>query len=135
MAHEGSMQTGPLQEVVQVGVPPITWDHASGRFTVVMVGVAMEKTEDAQESGMKTGVRLYLPAPALYDLRLRKVGDAWGPGYILPVNSVGLTDLEPDTAYELKVTEVDQHGTQKPGSAISVTQFRSPPIPSEVAAE
>ena len=137
MTHEGSIQrTDPLQEVVQVGaIPPITWDHASGQFTVVLTGVTMTKVDDEPRSGTRKGVQLRIPAPALYALRLRKTGDTWGPGYILPVNSVGLTDLEPNTGYEIKVTEVDHHGNQKPGSEIYRTEFRSPPIPSEVSAK
>lgn len=97
---------------MQQGTPPVAWDHKEGRFSLVLNGVTLKETGDPKE-----GVRLFFRPPVLYDMRIRQVGsDTWSPGLILPVDSVKLSNLEPDTEYECMVIEVDSQGTQIPGS-------------------
>lgn len=121
-ADDSVRATGPLHTLVQQGTPPIAWDYKEGKFRLVLNGVALKKTGDPQE-----GVRLFFQPPVLYDTRIRPVGCAsWGPGLILPVDAVGLSNLEPDTEYECMVIEVDSQGTQIPGSQVHKKIFRSP---------
>jgi hypothetical protein len=41
-------------------------------------------------------------------------------------SSVALSNLEPDTEYECKVSEVDLQGNPKPDSPVYTNSFRSP---------
>jgi hypothetical protein len=113
---------GPLHTMSQRGVPPVSWEHDKSRFCIVLKGVSLQPTQEPDE-----GVRLFFRPPVLFDMRLRKAGsDSWGPGFILPVTSVALSNLEPDTEYECKVSEVDLQGNPKPDSPVYTNSFRSP---------
>ena len=108
-------------ETIVEGEPPLAWDYKEGRFNLALRGISLKDTDDPQ-----AGVILSYHPPVLYDMRIRKVGDTWGPGLILPVTNVGLSNLEPDTEYECRVTEVDLQGNRKPDAVVHLEKFRSP---------
>ena len=114
--------TGPLQTMSQKGVPPVTWEHNESRFRIFLKGVAIKPSQDPEE-----GAEVFFRPPVLYSVQLRKAGSKnWGPGFILPVSSVGLSNLEPGRDYECRVQEVDSEGKSVADGTVYTRRFRVP---------
>lgn len=95
-----------LQMVQQENIVPVLWNGS--HYVVSLRGVELKATPERP----RDGVDIYFAPPMLYDVRVRKATEPWGPGILLPYNTPTFLDLEDDSEYDVKITALDSN--QKP---------------------
>ena len=97
----------------------VKWEHDERLFTMSIPGYKLEPA-----SG-ETTVRFHLST--LHVVYVREAGEeSWGPGFILPVTSVGLSNLAPGKDYELMAQELGEDFKPSEGAEVHISRFRAP---------
>ena len=97
----------------------VKWDHKERRFTMVVPGYGLESA-----AGQTT---ITFSVSTLYATYIRKIGEeSWAPGFILPVTTIGIANLEPGQDYEMMAQELGDDLQPGEGAEVHITRFRAP---------
>ncbi len=119
--------------------PRVDWDGEELMVSVPIPPDLARSIRGGAGGGNDEGLRVdcrWKPG-ALTAVRIRKLGEmSWSPAFQTPLNSVQFSGLEPDTEYELKITQKSQTGegpaavsrakTDRDGTMGNVVPFRRP---------
>ena len=104
----------------QKSILPVAWDGDKREYFVALKGVLMMRSRNPDDS-----IEMSFKPPVLYDVRLRKKGEEWGPGFLVPYNQATFVGLEPNTEYEGVATPVDESGKHLSDLPPQTTNFRT----------
>lgn len=95
----------------------IEWSHPERLFRVVA-----RLSESTPDEDSEFGIR----AQEFYSVHIRRLGEeGWGPGVIIPVTTIGLSNFDPGQEYECMVQVLDENlAAKEEGTHIS--RFQAP---------
>lgn len=103
--HAKGVSIHNWQKLSQKNTLPVTWDGEKHEYFVALKGVFLMRSGNPDDS-----MEVSFKPPIMYDVRLRKKGEEWGPGFLVPYNQTTFVGLEPNTEYESIATPVDESG-------------------------
>ena len=111
----------PRHTVKQTGVEPVNWHAKDRRFSISLRGVSIERVDDQNRQ-----VNIHFEPPILFDIRVRKVGEEFGVGFLSPLSAVTIIGTEQGAEYELRRQAIDaKTGEPVPGTQPDIQHFQA----------